>query len=121
MAVGYLSDADIANVLKDTMDLAGIIVYDKQYADENKVAHKFVPDDYVAILPEGALGSTWRGTTPEEADLMGSGQADVAIVNNGIAITQIVDTHPVNINTFASEIVLPSFERMDEVAVIKVK
>lgn len=121
MAVGYLSDADIANVLKDTLDLAGIIVYDKQYADESKVAHKFVPDDYVAILPEGALGSTWRGTTPEEADLMGSGQADVAIVNNGIAITQIVDAHPVNINTFASEIVLPSFERMDEVAVIKVK
>lgn len=121
LAVGYLSDRDIANVLKDTLDLAGIIVYDKQYADESKATHKFVPDDYVAVLPEGALGSTWRGTTPEEADLMNSNQAEVAVVNNGIAITQIVDAHPVNINTFASEIVLPSFERMDEVAVIKVK
>ena len=42
-------------------------------------------------------------------------------MNNGIALTQIVDTHPVNINTFASEIVLPSYERMNEVALIKVK
>ena len=38
----------------------------------------------------------------------------------GIAVTQIVDPHPVNLNTFASEIVLPSYERMDEVAVLKV-
>ena len=121
LAVGYLTDAQIIAVLKDALNLTGIIVYDKQYKDEDGNTQKFVPDNYVAVLPAGALGNTWRGTTPEEADLMGSGQADVAIVNNGIAITQILDPHPVNLNTFASEIVLPSFERMNEVAVIKVK
>ena len=121
MAVGYLTDAQIITVLKDALGLAGIIVYDKQYKDEDGVTHKFVPDYYVAVLPNGTLGNTWRGTTPEEADLMGSGEADVAVVNNGIAITQILDTHPVNLNTFASEIVLPSYERMNEVAVLKVK
>ena len=121
LSLGYLSDSDITNVLKDTLDLAGIIVYDKQFRDEDKVAAKFVPDGYVALLPDGALGSTWYGTTPEEADLMGAGTgAEVALVNTGVAITQIVDEHPVNINTFASEIVLPSYERMDEVAVLKV-
>ena len=45
---------------------------------------------------------------------------EVSIVNTGVAITRILQEHPVNINTFASEIVLPSFERMDEVAVLNV-
>jgi len=121
LSVGYLTDAQIVAVLKDALNLTGIIVYDKQYKDESGVTQQFVPDGYVTVLPAGALGNTWRGTTPEEADLMGSGKADVAIVNNGIALTQILDEHPVNLNTFASEIVLPSFERMNEVAVIKVK
>lgn len=120
LSVGYLSDNDIANVLKDTLDLDGVIVYDKQYANENKVVSKFVPDGYVALLPEGPLGNTWRGTTPEEADLMGKAVADVTIVENGIAITQETTVNPVNVNTYASEIVLPSYERMDEVAVLKV-
>ena len=121
LAIGYLTDNQIVTVLKDTLGLTGIVVYDKQYKDEDGVTHKFVPDYYVAVLPDGPLGKTWRGTTPEEADLMGSGKADVAIVNKGIAITKIMDEHPVNLNTFASEIVLPSYERMDEVALIKVK
>ncbi len=121
LAVGYLTDAQIITVLKDALGLSGIVVYDKKYKDEDGVAHKFVPDNYVAVIPNGQLGNTWRGTTPEEADLMGSGKAEVAVVNNGIAITQILDEHPVNLNTFASEIVLPSYERMNEVALIKVK
>lgn len=119
--VAVVTDAQIAEVLKGTLGVEGIIVYDKQYKDESGNTHKFVPDYYVSVLPAGALGTTWRGTTPEEADLMGSGNAEVAVVENGIAITQILDEHPVNLNTFASEIVLPSFERMDEVAVLKVK
>lgn len=118
--IGYLSDKDIANVLKDTLDLEGVIVYDKQYANENKVVSKFVPDGYVSLLPDGPLGNTWRGTTPEEADLMGKAVANVSIVENGIAITQETTVNPVNVNTYASEIVLPSYERMDEVAVLKV-
>ena len=120
LAVGYLTDAQIVSVLKDVLGLTGVVVYDKKYVDESGNTHKFVPDNYVAVIPDGALGNTWRGTTPEEADLIGNTQADVAVVENGIAITQILDPHPVNLNTFASEIVLPSYERMDEVALIKV-
>ena len=121
VAAGYLTDAMIIDLLKQALNLQGIIVYDKQYKDESGATHKFVPDGYVSVLPAGALGTTWRGTTPEEADLMGSGQADVAVVNKGIALKQIVETDPVNLFTIASEIVLPSFERMNEVALIKVK
>jgi len=119
-AFGYLTDAEIIQILKDTNDLDGIVLYDKQFRNENKVAAKFVPDGYVALIPAGSLGETCYGTTPEEADLMGKGIAQVQIVETGIAVTQIVDPHPVNLNTFASEIVLPSYERMDEVAVLKV-
>lgn len=119
-AFGYLTDTEIIQILKDTNDLDGIVLYDKQFRNENKVASKFVPDGYVALIPSGALGETCYGTTPEEADLMGKGIAQVQIVETGIAVTQIVDPHPVNLNTFASEIVLPSYERMDEVAVLKV-
>ena len=78
------------------------------------------PEPYVCLIPDGALGATWYGTTPEEADLSAAQNADVAVVNTGVAISRVVGEHPVNITTFASEIVLPSFERMDEVAVLKV-
>lgn len=116
---GTLTNAEVAQAMREGAEVE-IVVYDKMYRDEDKVAHKFVPDGYVALVPEGALGNTWYGTTPEEADLMGSGKADVAIVNTGVAVTTIIDEHPVNVNTFASEIVLPSYERMDEVALLKV-
>ena len=118
-SLGYLTKQEVAAVLRDTVGI-NIALYDKRYRDENKMAHAFVPYGYVSLMPDGELGGTWRGTTPEEADLQGSGQAEVAIVNNGVAITREVTVQPVNVNTFASEIVLPSFERMDEVAVLKV-
>lgn len=119
ISIGYLTDQEVENVIEATSGVH-VVVYDKQYRDEDKVAHKFVPDGYVSMLPAGSLGSTWYGTTPEEADLMGNPAAQVSIVNTGVAITKTVDTHPVNVNIFASEIVLPSFERMDEVHSIKV-
>ena len=119
LSLGYLTDAEVKAVVESTSGLR-IAVYDKQYRDEDKVAHAFVPNGYVCLIPDGALGSTWYGTTPEEADLQGASGAEVSIVNTGVAITRILQEHPVNINTFASEIVLPSFERMDEVAVLNV-
>lgn len=117
--LSYLTDAEVKAVISGTVGV-NIVIYDKQYRDEDKVAKAFVPDGYVCFLPEGSIGGTWYGTTPEEADLQGSNTAEVSIVNTGVAVTRIVEDHPVNINIFASEIVLPSFERMDEVAVMKV-
>lgn len=118
-SMGYLTNAEVKAVVAGTSEL-NIVVYDKQYKDESGVAHKFVPDGYVCLIPSGELGTVVYGTTPEEADLMGSGKADVSIVNTGVALSTMVQPHPVNVNIIASEIVLPSFERMDEVAVIKV-
>lgn len=118
--LGYISDNDVRRVFADTNGIQ-FVVYDKQYKNESGIAASFVPDGYVALIPSGPLGNTWYGTTPEEADLRGGNtKAQVAIVNTGVAITQIIDEHPVNVNTFASEIVLPSYERMSEVALLKV-
>ena len=119
ISLGYLTDAEAKAVVQGTSGLQ-VAVYDKQYKDESGVAHSFVPDGYVCLIPAGNLGNTWYGTTPEEADLQGSGSAEVSIVNTGVAISREIQNHPVNINTFASEIVLPSFERMDSVGVLKV-
>lgn len=115
----YITDAEASAVLSRSLNITPV-VYDKMYKDESGTAHKFVPDGYVSFVPAGALGKTVYGTTPEEADLMGSGQADVQIVNTGVALTRETTVNPVNVNTFASEIVLPTFETMDSVACIKV-
>ena len=97
------------------------VVYDKMYTDETGTDNKFVPDGYIAALPSNPLGNTWYGTTPEEFDLLsGSTNASVSIVNTGVAITTIKEPHPVNVETIVSEIVLPSFERMADVFVVKV-
>lgn len=96
------------------------VVYDKMYKNEQGQDKKFYPDGYVTLLPGYALGNTWYGTTPEEFDLMSGTEASVSVVDTGIAVTTLKEEHPVNVKTIVSEIVLPSFERMDDVYIIKV-
>lgn len=119
-AIGYLRASDVKSVFKDANDI-DFIVYDKKYRDEKKATHKYIPDGYVAFIPDGPLGETVYGTTPEEADLRGSSaNATVAVVNEGVAITHVYEPHPVSHSIFASEIVLPTFTAMDDVVTMKV-
>lgn len=97
-----------------------LVIYSKVYRDESKTEHAFYPDDYVTLLPDGNLGTVYRGITPEEADLRYKRDVDVTVVDNGIAVTKLITPHPVNTEIYVSEIVLPSFERMDDVYVLKV-
>ena len=96
-----------------------IYVYDNVYVGEDGNAVKYVPDDTFVMFPEGDLGLTNLGTTPEESDLMNKvNSADVALVNEGVAVTtsQIVD--PVNVETKVSMVALPSFEQADKVMIV---
>lgn len=111
-----MTDARVKELFSTELGIT-IVVYTKQYKDEAGTAHKFYPDDYVTLLPSGALGSTWYGTTPEER---ASNKLDVSIVDTGIAVTVTTTSDPVNTKTTVSEIVLPSYERMSETYVIKV-
>lgn len=95
-----------------------VIVYDMMFVDEAGAKKKFIPDNTAVLLPEGTLGQSHFGTTPEEADLMSGESANVSIVNTGMAITTVVKTDPVNVETKVSMINLPSFEKMDEIFIL---
>ena len=97
-----------------------IIVYAKQYKDENGMVKKFYPDGMATLVPSGSLGNTWYGMTPEERTLMSKPGADVTVVDGGVAVSITVTDDPVQTKTTVSEIVLPSFERMAETYTIKV-
>lgn len=98
-----------------------VAVYDKKYIAEDKTTQSFFPDEVFTLIPEGSLGNTYFGTTPEESDLMsGNSPADVQIVDTGVAITTIKQPHPVNVETIVSEIVLPSFETIDNIFIATV-
>lgn len=98
-----------------------IVTYNKQFKDETGTAKKFYPDGIVAMLPTGALGSTWYGTTPEERTLAGTAGANVSIVNTGVAVAVTTTSDPVNTKTTVSEIVLPSWERAEACYFLEVK
>lgn len=94
-------------------------VYDNVWVDENKQAHKYIPDDTVVFLPDGTLGYTNFGTTPEESDLMNSiADSSVSLVNNAIAVTNHIEHDPVLVETKVSMICLPSFERANEIVIL---
>lgn len=97
-----------------------IVVYNKQYKDESGTAHTFYPDNIVMMLPNSAVGTTWYGTTPEERTLTKKESADVSIVNTGVAVAVTITDDPVNTKTTVSEIVLPSFERLEDCYALEV-
>lgn len=105
------STADVKKHILDEAQLT-VLIYDKGYMNETSGAFtKFVPDGKVVLIPEGDLGNTWFGTTPEESDLMTSKVANVSIVDTGKAVATYHGTDPVVSTTKVSMIALPSFEQ----------
>ena len=115
-----MTDAMMKQYLQTKLGIS-IAVYNKKFALQDGSTQLFYPDEYFTLIPDGTLGSTYYGTTPEESDLMaGISNAEVSIVNTGVAITSIKEPHPVNVETIVSEIVLPSFETIDTIFIAKV-
>ena len=110
--VNYTS-AKVKQYVEEELSVT-IIIYNKQFKNESGTAKKFYPDNIVMMLPNGAIGTTWYGTTPEERTITAKSDADVSIVNTGVAVSVTITDDPVNTKTTVSEIVLPSFERMNE-------
>ena len=114
------TDSDIISVIRNRTQLQ-IVLYDKMYKDYSGDEQYFYPDDYVTLLPAGAIGSTWFGTTPEERTAIQVADVDVSMYGTGIAIAVKTEYGPpAKTLTTAAEIVLPSFEGMDSVYVINV-
>lgn len=116
--VNYTS-ARVKSYVEEELSVS-VVIYNKKFKDEAGNAKNFYPDNIVMLLPSGALGKTWFGTTPEERTLKSRPDGDVTLVETGIAVAVTITDDPVNTKTTVSEIVLPSFERMDECYAIEV-
>ena len=114
-----VSDEKIHAYLLDELEI-DIQKYTKKYKDETGTQQAFVPDDLFVAFPSGDLGTGWFGTTPEESDLMSGTAANVSITDMGVAVTTVKQTDPVNVDTKASMIYLPSFEAADQVYLLDV-
>ena len=119
-----LTDDNVIAIVKNRTKLT-IVLYDKMYAekqaDGTEVDNYFYPDNKVTLLPTGALGRTWFGTTPEERTARQVADVDVTVYGTGIAVAVKTEYGPPAItSTTASEIVLPSYEGMDSTFVIEV-
>ena len=112
--VSSVSDNALTAFLKDQLNLS-VYVNNKRYKNELGVSTKFVANDTFVLFPEGQLGTTWFGTTPEESDLLSGSVANVAITDTGVAVTTMKKTDPVNVETKVSMICLPSFESADQI------
>ena len=115
-----LKESDVKTYLSDNYGIT-VLVYNKMYIGEDKAVHTFIPDGMVTAVAGTAnmLGTVWYGTTPEER----SGdpkKGTLSIVNTGVSIYTYTTEHPVNTHCVVSEIVLPSYENMDSVVVMKV-
>lgn len=114
-----LTDAMLQQYFMAKLGLT-VSVYNKKFS-LNESPESFFPDNVFTLIPTGALGNTWYGTTPEESDLMSGGTtAEVQIVNSGVAVTTIKEPHPVNVKTIVSAIILPSFEQIDSIFIASV-
>ena len=118
--VATISDSALKAFLMEQLGLS-VYVNNKRYKNEAGTATKFVADDTFVLFPEGTLGNTWFGTTPEESDLMsGQSNATVALTDTGVAVTTMKHSDPVNVETKVSMITLPSFEASGQIFIADV-
>lgn len=129
-AIFYPTNGAARNVYSDgavkslIMEETGctVYIYDKGYYPQGSNEFtKFISDYVVVLFPEGVLGNFVFGTTPEEADLMsGATDAEVEIVDLGVALTTIKEKDPVNVMTKVSMIGVPTLEKPEEMVVASV-
>lgn len=116
----FMTEAIAKSVVEE---ITGIrpIVYSEIYGDESGAVKKFYPDKVVSLIPEGTLGDMYYAKTSEEYELVGDPAKNVSIIDNSIAVSTVCTSEmPPRIAVYASEIVLPSYERMDSVYEMKV-
>lgn len=117
-ATVYITEKLVKQFIKEELELE-IVIYDKLYMGNDNKEKTFVPDGMATMLPgRVALGSTKYGKTPEErsGDLS---TGNLQIVETGVSLYTFTTPHPIVTQCICSEIVLPTYERMDDTYVIK--
>lgn len=115
-----LTATDVKNYMLDMYSIT-ILVYNQMFKEADNTSSTFIPDGVVSGIASNVnqLGTVWFGVTPEERSA-GSLDGDFTLVETGIAVYTYLTNHPVNTHCVTSEIVLPSYENMDSVFVMKV-
>lgn len=114
------SDSEVIDAIQAKTGVR-FTVYGDTYKDGDGKYHAYFPDDVIAFFPDGTLGLTTYGTTPEEADLMSRPNVSVQVVDTGVAITQVREYGPpLVIKTVVSQLVLPKFPMMSSLYLLKV-
>lgn len=123
----YLSEDQIKTVIEERTGVK-VFVYAKKIGTldptsltNSSTSKKLIDDNKVVLYPEGNLGETWYGTTPEESDLLGGvSNAQVQLLSGGACLTTYKEVHPVNVVTVVSAVMAPSFESINNVCVLTV-
>ncbi len=112
-----LSQADFINFAKERLGISVVFLEESTYIPaEGAEEQPYYENGKITLMSGTTLGNTVYGATPEEWDkLYGGGKLDTSLVNNAIAIPVMVKEDPVSVDTKVSQMVLPSFERADEV------
>lgn len=116
---GYISDSRIMQYLIDELGIE-FVKNNKRYVDEQGATQRYVSEDIFVMFPDGNLGRTCFGTTPEESDLLTNGASNVTITDTGVAVTTMTKEDPVNVETKVTQICLPSFPTADQVYILDV-
>lgn len=116
----YMTDKLVKNLISELHPGVEVLVYKKKYKDESGEVHQFAPDGFVAFVPEGNLGKTWFGMTPEELAKLEAKEVDVTILPSGVAVAVVTSyDSTMQTMTVVSETLLPSYERMDAVYLLE--
>lgn len=113
----YVSDGRLEQYLMTELGLK-VVRNSARYTDEDDNQLAYMPEETFVMFPEGTLGKTYMGTTPEESDLMTQNVANVAITEGGIAVTTIKIPDPVQVETKVTMICLPSCPAINKVGII---
>lgn len=107
----------LTGYLQDELGLA-VQVYDKGYYGADGKYKSFIGDGLAILMPNGELGRTVFAATPEETDLSLNSEAQVSIVDTGVAVATYTHKDPVTVETKVSQFFVPTFEQIESVYVL---
>lgn len=116
---GFISDSRILQLIEDELNIR-IRTNGQKFKDEKRQIRNMIPENVFSMFPEGQLGTTWFGVTPEQSDLMSGQVANVAITDIGVAVTTTEVADPVTVETKVSQICLPDLPTANQIFIFDV-
>lgn len=109
----------VSDVIKRNCKVS-VIVYDKMFQNESGNPESFYPEGFATLIPEGYIGKTFYGVTPEELEMINGGDVDTELLDGRITVSTVHTVDPAQDKTIVSEVLLPSAERLLETFTAKV-